>query len=90
MSQSLPYAKIKFETCVCLEDLLNNPDDKNIGYFLDVDLTYPYKIRQKTKHFPFAPENKNLSKNDFNEHMEKIKPKNFISQKNYFVIGQIR
>ena len=27
--------------------------------FLEVDLSYPYNIRQKTKHFPFFPE-KNL------------------------------
>ena len=29
-----------------------------MGYFIEVDLTYPDKI--KAKHFPFAPENKKI------------------------------
>ena len=66
MSQFLPYDNIKFETeNVCLEKILNTPNDIDIGYFLEVDLEYPYNKGQKTKHFPFAPENKTISKNDF-------------------------
>ena len=61
MSQSLPYDDIKSETeNVCLEEILNTPDDSDIGYFLEVDLEYPYNIRQRTKYFPFAPENKTI------------------------------
>ena len=40
-----------------LEDILNIPDDSDIGYFVEVDLKYPDTIK-KTKNFPFAPENK--------------------------------
>ena len=47
MSQPLPYDNNKFETeNVCLEEILNTPDDNDIGYFLEVDLEYPYNIRQ--------------------------------------------
>ena len=61
MSQALPYDEIKFETeNVCLEEILNTSDDNDKGYFLEVDLEYPYNIRQKTKYFPFAPENKTI------------------------------
>ena len=82
MSQSLPYDEIKFETeSVCVEEILNTPDDNDIGYFLEVDLEYPYSIRQKTKHFPFAPENKTISKNDFGPYMKSIMPKNYVSHK---------
>ena len=57
MSQPLPYDEIKFETeNICLEEILNTPDDNDIGYFLEVDLEYPYSIRQKPKHFPICPE----------------------------------
>ena len=45
MSQLLPYDIIKFEN-VCLEEILNTPDDSDIGYFLEVDLEYPHNIRQ--------------------------------------------
>ena len=70
MSQPLPYDNIMFETDnVCLEKILNTPDDNDIGYFLEVDLEYPYSIRQKTKYFPFCPENKSISKDDFGPYM---------------------
>ena len=52
MSQPLPYDDINFETeNVCLEEILNTPDDNDIGYFLEVDLEYPYNIRQKLSIF---------------------------------------
>ena len=82
MSQSLPYNDIKFETeNICLEEILNTPDDSDIGYFLEVDLEYPHNIRQKTKHFPFFPENKSISKNDFTPYMQSIMPKNYVTHK---------
>ena len=43
MSQSLPSDGIKFGTCVSLEEILNTPEDSDIGYFLEVNLYYPYK-----------------------------------------------
>ena len=36
-----------------LEESLNTPDDSNVGYFFEVDIKYPDKIGEKTKHFPF-------------------------------------
>ena len=82
MSQALPYDNIKFETeIVRLEEILNTPDDNDIGYFLELDLEYPHNIRQKTKYFPFAPENKSISKDDFSPYMKSIMPKNYVSHK---------
>ena len=82
MSQPLPYDDIKFETeNVCLEEILNTPDDSDIGYFLEVNLEYPHNIRQKTKYFPFAHENKTISKDDFSPYMQSIMPKNYVSHK---------
>ena len=51
MSQRLPYDEIKFDTIVELEDILNTPDDCDMGYFIEVDLKYPDKIKEKTEHF---------------------------------------
>ena len=58
MSELLPYDEIKFDKNVELEDVLNTPDDSDIGYFVEADLIYPDNIKEKTKNFPFAPENK--------------------------------
>ena len=49
--------------------------------FLEVDLRYPYSIGQKTKHFPFCPENKSISQDIFFDCMRRNNPKNHISQK---------
>ena len=63
MSQFLPYDEIKFEKDICLEEILNTSHDNEIGYFLEVDLKYPDDIKQKTKYFPFCPENKKINPN---------------------------
>ena len=60
LCQSLPYDEIKLDNNVNLEDILNTRDDSDIGYFVEVDLKYPDNIKQKTKNFPFAPENKKI------------------------------
>ena len=41
-----------------LEEMLNTPDDSDIGYFVEVDLKYPDDIKEKTKNFPYCPEKK--------------------------------
>ena len=41
-----------------LDEILTTLDDSDIGYFVEVDLRYPYSIKEKTKNFPFAPEKK--------------------------------
>ena len=77
MSQYLPYDDIKFDNNVKLEDILNTPDDSEIGYFVEVDLKYPDNIKQKTKYFPFCPENKFSPQDKFTNYMNEIKPDSY-------------
>ena len=51
MSQSLPYDEIDCDEKVKLENILNNPGDSDIGYFIEVELKYPVAIKQKNKKF---------------------------------------
>ena len=44
------------------QETLNTSDDGDIGYFFEVDLRYPDNIKEKTKNFPFYPENKIIRK----------------------------
>ena len=67
MCQSLPYDEIKFNNDIKLEDILNTSDDSEYGYFIEVDLKYPDEIKEKTKYFPFAPENKLAPQDKFTE-----------------------
>ena len=86
MSQFLPYDEIEMwhghpdKYWRWLDINLNTPDDADIGYFLEVDLKYPDNIKQKTKYFPFCPENKK-NPNEYNEYMKSIKPKNYTKSK---------
>ena len=77
MSQPLPYDEIKFDKNVKLEDILISPDESDIGYFVEVDLSYPDNIKQKRKHFPFAPEHRKIIPDDFSYFLKKIKPDNY-------------
>ena len=56
-----------------LEEFLHTPDDSDIGYFVEVDLRCPDNTKEKTMDFPFAPENKIIPKEKYNEYMNKIK-----------------
>ena len=81
MSQTLLYDEIKFQKDICLQEVLNTPDENEIGYFLKVDLKYPDNIKEKTKNFPFCPKNKIIAKQKYNDDMENIKPKNYTKSK---------
>ena len=87
MSQMLPYDEIEMwhgdpdKYCNWLDELLNTADDADVGYFLEVDLKYPDNIKEKTKNFPFCPENKKNNPDKYNDYMKKIKPKNYTKSK---------
>ena len=81
MSQPLPYDEIKFDRIVKLEEILNTPDDSDIGYFIEADLKYPDNIQEKTKKFLFAPVNKKINSDDFSNYLEIIKPNSYTQTK---------
>ena len=81
MSEPLPFDEIKFDKNVDLEDILNIPDDSDIGYFIEVNMTYPNNTKEKTKKFPFAPVNKKINSDNFNDYMKEIKPDTYIQNK---------
>ena len=80
-SQPLPYDEIKSDEYVKLEDVLNTPAHSHIGYFIEVDLTYPDNKKEKTKNFPFAPVNKKINPDDFGDYLKEIKPDTYIQTK---------
>ena len=83
----LPYDEIEMwhahrDLCMYwLEKILHTPDDNEIGYFLEVDLKYLDNIKEKTKHFPFCPENKKIDPDKDNDYTNKIKPKTYTKSK---------
>ena len=61
LSQPIPNDETKFEMNFNLEEILNTPDDSDVGYLVEVDLSYPDIIKEKTKDFSFCPENQIIS-----------------------------
>ena len=49
MSEPLPYDEFKFDNNVNLENILNTPDDSDIGYFVEADSKFSDNIKEKTK-----------------------------------------
>ena len=87
MSQILPHDEIKMwhgdpdKYWNWLDEILNTPDDADIGYFVEVDLKYLDDIKEKTKIFPFCPENKIINPDKYKDFMNEIKPKNYTKSK---------
>ncbi len=57
MSESLPYGDVKFDTTVTIEEVLNTTDDNDIGYFVEVDISFPPEMHELVKQFVPLPEN---------------------------------
>ena len=87
MSQLLPYDEIELWHghpdlyMDKLGEILNTPDDSDIGYFIEVDSRYPDNIKEKTKNFPFCPENRVIPTDKYNDYMKKMQPKKYTKSK---------
>ena len=81
LSEYLPYDEIKFDRNVKLEDILNTPDDSDIGYFIEVDLKYTDNIKEKTKQLPFAPKSGKINPDSFSDYMKEITPDTYTQTK---------
>ena len=46
MSESVLYEENKFDKNVILEYLINTPDDLDIGYFIEADLSFQDNIEK--------------------------------------------
>lgn len=57
MSQYLPYADLKFDNNITLDQILETEDDNEIGYIVELDLSFPEELHDKFKEFPPCPEN---------------------------------
>ena len=55
MSQPLPYDEIKLAKDICKNKILNTPDESDIGYFIEVDLTSRKYKRENKKNFHLLP-----------------------------------
>ena len=87
MSQTLPYDEVEMWQGHAdlymdkLQEMFNTPDDGDFGYFSEVDLRYQGNVKEKTKIFPFHPENRIIPKDKYNDYMKEVKPKKYTKSK---------
>ena len=82
MIQSLPYDDNIFKENAELEDILNNEDDSDIGYILEVGLKYPNEIKENPNYFPICHEAKFSPQYVFSDYMIKTQLKRILHEKN--------
>ena len=51
----LPIADYILRSDIPLSEILNTPDDAQVGYFVEVDLSYPNHLHDDHRDFPLAP-----------------------------------
>ena len=76
MSQYLPtgdFREIKV-TISSVKTILRTPDNDEHGFLIECDLEYPSSIHEKTKYFPFLPDEKTIKVEDFSPYMTINKP----------------
>ena len=60
-----------------MKDTLISPDDSDVGYSIQSDLSYPDIMKEKTRNYPFSP-GKNISPQDkFTDSLRKWKPNTY-------------
>ena len=62
VTQPLPFDEIKFEKKHLLEEILNTPDDRDIRYFVEVDLRYLDNTKEEKRSFHLLVKIKSFKK----------------------------
>ena len=53
--EKLPLSEFAFITEVTIQEVLDTPDNASVGYFVEVDLSYPPGLHDDHRNFPMAP-----------------------------------
>ena len=53
--ENLPVADFAFNIKIPIQEILDIGDDASIGYFVEVDLSYPPSLHDEHRDFPLAP-----------------------------------
>ena len=60
-----------------VEDLLQLPDDNEHGFFIECDLKYNVKIKEKTNNYPFCPYQTKADPHSFTLYMNSVNQPNY-------------
>ena len=72
MIQHLPHSNIKIDNDIKYDDVIQTPDDADVGYMLEVDISFPPEIHDLLKQFVPCPENIVPKEEWFSEYQEEL------------------
>ncbi|XP_031342987.1 uncharacterized protein LOC116180481 [Photinus pyralis] len=75
MCNFLPFGEFSFVEDIENLDILNHPDDADVGYIVDCDLDYPSELHESDSDFPMAPEHMIPLNSKFKKLMLTLYPK---------------
>ena len=52
--EKLPLSEFAFNTEVTIQQVLDTPDIASVGYFVEVDISYPPGLHDDHRNFPLA------------------------------------
>ena len=59
-TEKVPLTDFTFNTDIQNQEILDTADEASIGYFVEVDLSYPPSLHDEHRDFPLAPTKKGL------------------------------
>ena len=72
MCEYLPYSDIKINNDILIDDVLNTSDETDIGYMVEVDLSFPKQIHGLLKQFVPCPEHITPNKEWFSDYQKEV------------------
>ena len=72
MCEYLPYSDIKINNDILIDDVLNTSDETDIGYMVEVDLSFPKQIHGLLKQFVPCPEHITPNKEWFSDYQREV------------------
>ena len=81
MSQSMPQCNLHFLSRREIEnlDIMTISDDADVGYILEVDLTYPTRLHDIHNDLPLAPDRRHVHTCEWSPKQKQLSPKSLLS-----------
>lgn len=82
MSQYLPTGGLRWMNSeeLNIEQIMSTPDDGDIGYFVQVTLTYPHELHDRHSDFPLAPTHDKIHKTKLSPYAKYVVNKHKLTQ----------
>ena len=76
--EKLPLSEFAFNTEVAIQEILDTPDNASVGYFVEVDLSYPPGFHDDHRDLPLVPTKNIVEEEWFEEYQLNLKEQHIL------------